>query len=341
MPRTAWWTMRWRARRKPFEHVRRFLSYLPSSIDELPPRADPTDAPDRRDESLIKAVPRERRRVYKMRPIIEAVVDQGSFFEIGRYWGKASITGLARLDGWPVAVIASDPYAAAGAWTADSADKLIRFIDLAQTFHLPVVHLVDVPGFAIGVAGGKGGHHPPRGARHVGGLSGHRALVHDHRAQVLRHRRRRRAQRRAGPVPLLLAVGRLGLAAGGRRNRGRLQARPGSRRRPGGSAGGPSRPHGIGPLALPHRRRLPGGGDHRPPRHPPPALRIRQPGATAPEDRAEQPSACGPDAFLAGRRWRSIDAPAPKNDQVEAKVRLPAGNHSQRHSIAGRRVTKA
>lgn len=140
-----------------FEQVRRFLSYLPASIDELPPRAEPTDPTDRRDETLIAAVPRERRRVYKMRPIVEAVVDRGSFFEIGRHWGKASITGLARLDGWPVAVIASDPYAAGGAWTADSADKLIRFIDLAQTFHLPVVHLVDVPGFAIGVAAEKAG----------------------------------------------------------------------------------------------------------------------------------------------------------------------------------------
>jgi acetyl-CoA carboxylase carboxyltransferase component len=140
-----------------FAHVRRFLSYLPASIDELPPYLPPTDDPNRREDSLIRAVPRERRRVYKMRPIVEAVVDQGSFFEIGRYWGKASITGLARLDGWPVAVIASDPYAAAGAWTADSADKLIRFIDLAQTFHLPVVHLVDVPGFAIGVQAEKVG----------------------------------------------------------------------------------------------------------------------------------------------------------------------------------------
>jgi propionyl-CoA carboxylase beta chain len=140
-----------------FAHVRRFLSYLPASIDDLPPRAESTDPVDRREEKLIAAVPRDRRRVYKMRPIIEAVVDQGSFFEIGRYWGRASITGLARLDGWPVAVIASDPYAAAGAWTADSADKLIRFIDLAQTFHLPVVHLVDVPGFAIGVQAEKAG----------------------------------------------------------------------------------------------------------------------------------------------------------------------------------------
>lgn len=135
--------------------ARRFLSYLPSSVDEVPARTEPRDPPDRREDWLIGAVPRDRRRVYKMRPIVEAVVDQGSFFEIGRYWGRASITGLARLDGWPVAVIASDPYAAGGAWTADSAQKLTRFVDMAETFHLPVVHLVDVPGFAIGVEAEK------------------------------------------------------------------------------------------------------------------------------------------------------------------------------------------
>jgi propionyl-CoA carboxylase beta chain len=85
------------------------------------------------------------------------VVDRASFFEIGRDWGKACITGFARLDGWPAAIIASDPYAAAGAWTSDSSDKIIRFIDLCQTFHLPVVHLVDVPGFAIGVQAERAG----------------------------------------------------------------------------------------------------------------------------------------------------------------------------------------
>jgi acetyl-CoA carboxylase carboxyltransferase component len=85
-----------------------------------------------------------------MRPIVETLVDQVSFFEIGRRWGKPVITGLARLDGWPVAVMASDPYHYGGAWTADACDKVIRLVDLAQTFHLPVVHLVDVPGFLIG-----------------------------------------------------------------------------------------------------------------------------------------------------------------------------------------------
>ena len=85
-----------------------------------------------------------------MRPIIEAVVDTGSFFEIGRLHGRSVITGLARLDGWPVAMIASDPFVIGGLWTAASSAKLERFVNFAQTFHLPVVHLVDNPGFMIG-----------------------------------------------------------------------------------------------------------------------------------------------------------------------------------------------
>ena len=135
-----------------FARTRRFLSYLPASVDELPPRVAPTDDPGRREESLLDAVPRDRRRVYKMRPILEAVLDRGSFFEIGRGWGRSVITGLARLDGWPVAVLASDPYFYGGAWTVDSAHKVTRFVDFAETFHLPVVHLVDCPGFLIGTA---------------------------------------------------------------------------------------------------------------------------------------------------------------------------------------------
>lgn len=133
-----------------FERTRRFLSYLPSSIDALPPRGPREDDPQRCEEWLLEAVPRERRKVYKMRPVIEAVVDRGSFFEIGRLWGRSAITGLARLDGWPVAVLAGDPYSYGGGWTADTARKVERFIDLAETFHLPVVHLVDNPGFVIG-----------------------------------------------------------------------------------------------------------------------------------------------------------------------------------------------
>jgi acetyl-CoA carboxylase carboxyltransferase component len=133
-----------------FARARRFLSYLPSSVHELPPRAASDDPVDRRGEALLDAVPRNERRVYKMRPILDEVVDRGSFFEIGRAWGNSVITGLARLDGWPVAVLASDPYYYAGAWTADACRKAVRLVDLAQTFHLPVVHFVDIPGFYIG-----------------------------------------------------------------------------------------------------------------------------------------------------------------------------------------------
>lgn len=138
-----------------FARARRFLSYLPSSIDELPPRTSCEDPPDRTENWLISAVPRSRRAVYRMRPIIEAIMDRESFFEIGRMWGRSLITGLARLDGWPVAVIASDPYHYGGAFTADAAQKLTRFVDLAQTFHLPVVFLADIPGFLVGLEAEK------------------------------------------------------------------------------------------------------------------------------------------------------------------------------------------
>lgn len=133
-----------------FERARRFLSYLPSSIHGLPPRAASGDDPERREEMLLSAVPRDRREVYRMRPIIEAIVDVGSFLEMGRLHGRSVITGLSRLDGWPVAIIASDPFVIGGLWTAASSAKLERFVSFAQTFHLPVVHLVDNPGFMIG-----------------------------------------------------------------------------------------------------------------------------------------------------------------------------------------------
>jgi acetyl-CoA carboxylase carboxyltransferase component len=140
-----------------FDRVRKFLAYLPPSVHELPPRAPPTDDPARREEFLLGAVPRDRRQVYKMRPIVEALADRGSFLELGRWWGRSVITGLARFNGWPVAVLASDPFHYGGAWTADASDKVTRFVDLAQVFHLPVVHLVDIPGFLIGLEAEQAG----------------------------------------------------------------------------------------------------------------------------------------------------------------------------------------
>jgi len=132
------------------ECARRFLSYLPDSVYSLPERGPVEDNPNRMDEFLANVIPRNIRKVYKMRPIIETVVDQGSFFEMGRYFGRSMITGFARVDGWPVALMASDPYHFAGAWTADCCSKITRFVDLSETFHLPIIYLSDCPGFFVG-----------------------------------------------------------------------------------------------------------------------------------------------------------------------------------------------
>lgn len=134
-----------------FACARKFLSYLPSSVYGLPPTTVCTDDPERADARLLNAVPRDRKQVYKMRPIIDAVVDRGSFFEMAANFGRPVITGFARLEGRAVLVLASDPFHYGGSWTADACQKVVRFVDLAETFHLPVIYLMDCPGFMIGL----------------------------------------------------------------------------------------------------------------------------------------------------------------------------------------------
>lgn len=133
-----------------FVTARKFLSYLPSNVNQLSARADNWDPIDRKDESLLSAVPRADKQVYSMRKIMTSVFDEGSVFEMGKRWGRAAITAFARLDGWPVAVLANDPSFLGGSWEAKSSEKVERFVKLAEQFHLPVVHLVDNPGFMIG-----------------------------------------------------------------------------------------------------------------------------------------------------------------------------------------------
>jgi acetyl-CoA carboxylase carboxyltransferase component len=140
-----------------FARARRFLSYLPSSVHALPPRSDEGRDNSADQAALRNAIPANPRSVYKIRNIVETIVDTGSFMEIGRHWGKAIATGLARIDGWPVAVIASDPYHYGGAWDRQTAEKYMRMVDLAELFHLPVLNLVDVPGFRIGLEAEKEG----------------------------------------------------------------------------------------------------------------------------------------------------------------------------------------
>ena len=130
--------------------VRSFLSYLPQSVWELPPIVPSDDPADRREPDLVSIVPRERRKPYRARRILEAVFDRGSVFEIGRTYGPPLITALGRLGGRPVGVLCSDPNHYGGGLTADASEKLIRFVDLCDQFRLPVVNFVDQPGFVIG-----------------------------------------------------------------------------------------------------------------------------------------------------------------------------------------------
>lgn len=136
---------------KAFEQARRFLSYLPSSVHGLPPVNACDDDPERADEFLLSVIPRNRRQVYKMRPIVESVVDRGSFFEMSRQFGRSIIGGLARVAGHSVVIMASDPMHYGGSWNAETCQKVVRFVDLAETFHLPVIYLQDCPGFLIGL----------------------------------------------------------------------------------------------------------------------------------------------------------------------------------------------
>ena len=133
-----------------FDHIRRFLGYLPTNVFELPPRTCCDDERERRDPALLEIVPRNRRQVYDMRRLLAMVLDRDSFFELGRGYGRSQITGLARLEGRPAGVWANDPRFYAGSMTADGARKVRRFVDLCDAFHLPVLAFVDEPGFMIG-----------------------------------------------------------------------------------------------------------------------------------------------------------------------------------------------
>jgi acetyl-CoA carboxylase carboxyltransferase component len=152
-----------------FEQIRTFLSYLPTSVWEIPPRREPDDDPERREEALLSFIPRDRRKVYDMRKLLGLVLDRDSFFEIGRHFGRPLVTGLARIDGIPVGVLANDPRFAAGAIDADAGEKMVRHIDLCDTFHLPVVNFVDNPGFLVGTEAEKRGT-IRKGVRALGAL---------------------------------------------------------------------------------------------------------------------------------------------------------------------------
>jgi acetyl-CoA carboxylase carboxyltransferase component len=133
-----------------FVQIRRFLSYMPQNVWQMPPYEKTDDSPDRREEELLSIVPRNRMKPYNMRRIIELIFDRFSFFEIQPTFGRAVITGLARLNGFPVGIVANNPKVNAGAPDARDSDKICHFCEVCDQFHIPMVFLVDVPGFMIG-----------------------------------------------------------------------------------------------------------------------------------------------------------------------------------------------
>jgi len=137
-----------------FAITRRFLSFLPSSVYETPPvlPPNPTDPADRREEELFTLIPRKRTMTFDIRRAITLMADAGSFFEVGPLWGTDQVVGFVRFNGHPLGVIASDSrHINGGALTADGCRKLTRHLDLCDLFHIPVLNLVDNPGFAVGL----------------------------------------------------------------------------------------------------------------------------------------------------------------------------------------------
>lgn len=130
--------------------VRRYLSYMPQNVWELPPRRTGDDPVDRREKALREIIPEERRKPYDMRKLIRLIFDRDSVFEIQPRFGKGLITCFARLDGYVVGVVANNPMVYGGAMDVGESLKQCHFVELCDTFHIPLVFLVDVPGFMVG-----------------------------------------------------------------------------------------------------------------------------------------------------------------------------------------------
>ena len=137
--------------------VRRFLSYLPSHHKEAPPRG-PVDAALEPDGDRIrKLLPLERTKVYDMRKIVDCIVDRDSMFELKARYAKNIVTALARIDGHVVGVIANNPLHKGGAIDVDACEKATSFMVLCDSFNIPLVFMVDQPGFLIGIEGERRG----------------------------------------------------------------------------------------------------------------------------------------------------------------------------------------
>jgi acetyl-CoA carboxylase carboxyltransferase component len=133
-----------------FDMIRQFLSYLPANVWQMPPRVATDDDPNRREEALLSAIPRNKRQIYNPRKILDAVLDKDSFFEITPHHGRSRIVGLGRVNGYPAGVMINNPKRQGGSMDVAAGTKVIRFLQLCDTFHLPMVYFADEPGFMAG-----------------------------------------------------------------------------------------------------------------------------------------------------------------------------------------------
>ena len=131
--------------------IRELLSYLPSNNMEDAPSVEPTDDPDRQDESLNTVVPDNPNMPYDMKDVIRSIVDNGEFFEVQELFATNVIIGYARMDGRVVGIVANQPNVMAGCLDVDASDKAARFVRFCDAFNIPLLTLVDVPGFLPGV----------------------------------------------------------------------------------------------------------------------------------------------------------------------------------------------
>jgi methylmalonyl-CoA decarboxylase subunit alpha len=128
--------------------AKRYLSYMPASWREQPPQAPPGEPAGKRPVSEI--VPSDEKQAFDVLELIEALVDDDSFFEVHDRWAKEVVVGFARLDGRVIGIVANQPKFKGGVLFVDSADKAARFIWTCNAFNVPLLFLADVPGFMIG-----------------------------------------------------------------------------------------------------------------------------------------------------------------------------------------------
>jgi acetyl-CoA carboxylase carboxyltransferase component len=130
--------------------IKDYLSFFPSHCEEAPPRRAVSDPVERADEALLDVLPETNRKPYDMYDVIGRIVDDGEWFDLKGQWAKTIITCLARIGGRPVGIVASQPRQLGGILDNDSADKAARFVNLCNAFGIPLVFLMDVPGFMVG-----------------------------------------------------------------------------------------------------------------------------------------------------------------------------------------------